>query len=42
MRKKTDATKLTAAAALYERGFNDALDFLVKYITVTYDREYDD
>lgn len=40
--RKTDAGSLNASRALYERGYNDAIEFFVRYIEINYDREYED
>lgn len=40
--RKTGASELNAARALYDRGYNDAIEFFVRYLETTYDREYED
>jgi hypothetical protein len=42
LKQNSPPNALTATKVVYERGFNDAIDFLVKYIEVSYDKEYDD
>ena len=40
--RETPASELNAARALYDRGYNDAIKFMERYIDTTYDREYED